>query len=65
LCAYVGTYKASHKSNPLFIPQGYVEMVAQVWRGYHEEGYYNTLWLMGLWYTQAMVEGITPKVAWQ
>jgi len=42
--------KASHKSNPLSIPQGYVEMVKGV-EGIPEEGYYDTLWLTGLWYT--------------
>jgi len=31
---------------------------------YPDEGYYNTLWLMGLWSTQAKVEGIALKAAW-
>jgi len=29
-----------------------------MWRGYPVEGYYVTRWLMGLWSTQAKVEGI-------
>jgi len=35
-----------------------------VWRGYPVEGYYDTRWLMGLWSTQAKMEGIVPKAAW-
>jgi len=35
-----------------------------VWRGYPVEGYYDTHWLMGLWSTQAKVEGIVQKAAW-
>ena len=33
--------------------------------GYPEEGYYNTLWLTGLWSIQAKVEGIVLKAACQ
>jgi len=36
-----------------------------VWRGYPVEGYYDTLWLMGFWSTQAKVEGIVLKAMWQ
>jgi len=33
--------------------------------GYPNGGYYNTLWLTGLWSTQAKVEeGIMLKAAW-
>ena len=35
-----------------------------MWRGYPVEGYYNTLWLMELWSTQAKVEVIVLKSAW-
>jgi hypothetical protein len=35
-----------------------------LWRAYPDEGYYDTGWLMGLWSTQAQVEGIVPKAAW-
>jgi hypothetical protein len=35
-----------------------------VWRRYPVEGYYDTRWLMGLWSTQAKVEGIVLKAAW-
>ena len=35
-----------------------------MWRGYPVEGYYDTHWLSGLWYTQAKVEDIVLKVAW-
>ena len=31
---------------------------------YPGEGYYNTHWLMGLWSTQARVEGIVLKAVW-
>jgi hypothetical protein len=34
-----------------------------VWRVYTVEGY-DTCWLMGLWSTQANVEGIVLKAAW-
>jgi len=36
----------------------------QVWRGYSVEGYYDTRWPTGLWSTQAKVEGIVLKAAW-
>jgi hypothetical protein len=32
--------------------------------GYPDEDYYITRWLMGLWSTQAKVEGIVLKAAW-
>jgi len=32
-------------------------------RGYPDKGYYDTRWLMGLWSTQAKVEGIVLKAA--
>jgi len=35
-----------------------------LWRAYPDEGCYNTGWLMGLWSTQAKVEGIGLKAAW-
>jgi hypothetical protein len=35
-----------------------------VWRGYPVKGYYDKCWLMGLWSTQATVEGIMLKAAW-
>jgi hypothetical protein len=35
-----------------------------LWRAYPEEGCYNTGWLMGLWSTQAKVEGTVLKAAW-
>jgi len=35
-----------------------------VWRVYPVEGCYDTLWLTGLWSTQAKVEGIMLKAAW-
>jgi hypothetical protein len=35
-----------------------------LWRTYPDEGCYDTGWLMGLWFTQAKVEGIGLKVAW-
>jgi hypothetical protein len=35
-----------------------------VWWGYPDEGYYNTRWLIGLWFTQAKVESIVLKVTW-
>jgi len=31
---------------------------------YPDGGCYDTRWLMGLWSTQAKVEGIMPKAAW-
>jgi len=36
-----------------------------VWRVYSTEGCYNTRWLTRLWSTQAKVEGIMLKAAWQ
>jgi len=44
LCAYVGVYKASHKSNRLSVPQGYVEMV---------KGVEGIPWRWILWHTLA------------
>ena len=35
-----------------------------MWRGYPDEGCYNTRWLTGFWSTQAKVEGIVLKAAW-
>jgi len=35
-----------------------------LWWVYPDGGCYNTRWLTGLWSTQAKVEGIVPKVAW-
>ena len=35
-----------------------------MWWGYLDEGYYDTRWLTGLWSTQAKVEGIVLKAAW-
>jgi len=35
-----------------------------VWRGYPDEGFYDTRWPTGLWSTQAKVEGIVLKAAW-
>jgi len=35
-----------------------------VWRGYPVEGYFNKYWLVGLWSTIAIVEGIALKAAW-
>jgi hypothetical protein len=35
-----------------------------VWRGYPDDGYYDTRWLVGLWSTHAKVEGIVLKAAW-
>jgi len=35
-----------------------------VWRVYPVECYYDTCWLMGLWSTQAKVEGILLKAEW-
>jgi hypothetical protein len=34
-----------------------------VWRGYPDEGYYDTQWLTGLWSTQPKVESIRLKAA--
>ena len=36
-----------------------------MWRAYSNEGCYDTCWLTGLWSTQAKVEGIVLKAAWQ
>jgi hypothetical protein len=36
-----------------------------LWRAYSNEGCYDTCWLTGLWSTQAKVEGIVLKAAWQ
>ena len=35
-----------------------------MWKGYPDEGCYDTRWLTGLWSTQAKVEGIVLKAAW-
>jgi len=35
-----------------------------MWRGYSVEGYQDTLWLTGIWSTQAKVEGIVLKAEW-
>jgi hypothetical protein len=35
-----------------------------VWRVYPVRGCYNTCWLMGLWSTQAKVEGTVLRAAW-
>ena len=35
-----------------------------MWRGYPVEGYCDSCWLLGLWSTQAKVEGIVVKGAW-
>jgi len=35
-----------------------------MWRGYPDDGYYDSRWLTGLWSTQAKVEGIVMKAAW-
>ena len=35
-----------------------------MWRFYPGEGCYNTGWLIGLWSTQAKVEGFVLKTAW-
>ena len=35
-----------------------------MWRAYTDEGCYDIVWLMGLWSTQAKVEGIVLKAAW-
>jgi hypothetical protein len=35
-----------------------------MWRGYPDEGYYDSRWLNGLWSTQAKVEGVVLKAAW-
>jgi len=65
---------ASHKSNSSSVPQGYVNSYSTLpsvtrvavtgVEGYPGEGYYNTCWLMGLWSTQAKVEGIVLKAVW-
>ena len=36
-----------------------------MYSGYIVEGNCDTLWLTGLWYTQAKVEGIALKAAWR
>ena len=36
----------------------------RLWRVYPDGGWHDTCWLMGLWSTQAKVEGIVPKAAW-
>jgi hypothetical protein len=36
----------------------------KVVQGTTDEGYYDTRWLAGLWFTQAKVEGIMLKAAW-
>jgi hypothetical protein len=62
---------ASHKSNPSSTSQGIEDsystllwvMWKAVWRAYPVEGCYDTGWLMGLWSTQAKVEGIVLKAA--
>jgi len=64
---------ASHKSNPLSVPQGYVDMYSTLpwimWEavtgvvGIPCRGYYDTCWLTGLWSAQAKVEGIVLKDA--
>jgi len=64
---------ASHKPNPLSVPQGYVDMYSTLpwvmWEavtgveGIPCRGYYDTCWLMGLWSTQAKVQGIMLKAA--
>jgi len=35
-----------------------------LWRAPPDEGCYDTCWLIGLWFTQAKVEGIMLKAAW-
>ena len=35
-----------------------------MWRGYPDEGYYDTRWLTGLWSTHAKVEGMVLKATW-
>ena len=65
---------AFHKSKPLSIRKGYVDSYSTLpwikWEAvtgvevYPVEGYYDTRWLLGLWSTQAMVEGIVLKAAW-
>ena len=35
-----------------------------MWWIYPDGGCYDTLWLTGLWSTQAKMEGIVPKAAW-
>ena len=37
---------------------------SNICRGYPVEGNCDTRWLMGLWSTEAKVEGIVPKAAW-
>jgi hypothetical protein len=64
---------ASHKSNPLSVPQGYVDMYSilpwVMWEavtgvaGIPCWGYYETCWLTGLWSTKAKVEGNVLKAA--
>jgi len=65
-------YIASHKSNPSFLPQGYVDLHSTLvtWEvvtgveGFADEGYCDTHWQTRLWSTQATVEGIMLKAAW-
>jgi hypothetical protein len=67
-------YIASHKSNPSFVSQGYVDLYSTLpwvmWEvvtsveGFPDESYNDTRWLTGLWSTQAKVEGIMLKAAW-
>jgi hypothetical protein len=54
----------------LFTPNTYGHMrrssvAGNGWRLCSVEGYYNTRWLTGLWSTQAIVEVIVLKAAWQ
>ena len=35
-----------------------------MWKAHPDEGCYDTRWLMGLWSTQAKVEGIMLMAAW-
>jgi hypothetical protein len=48
----------------LYSTLGHVGGSKQVWRIYPVGGCYNTCWLMGLWSTQAKVEGIVLRAAW-
>ena len=64
-------YLAPHTSNPLSVPQGYVDSYSTLGpveggnsvKGQPDEGYYDTAWLTGLLSTQAKVEGIVLKAA--
>ena len=74
ICVHLTLCIASHKSNPSSVPQSYLDSYSTLpsvtrkavtgVEGYPGEGYYNTRWLMGLWSTQAKVEGIVLKVVW-